>query len=101
MVLTIEPGVYMEDKFGVRIESVGIVTRHSEHRDFCFFDVVTRVPISPKLVDASLLTAEEAEWLDNYNKQCFDALAPFLQDPEDAAALRYLVEECRPLRTAN
>jgi len=98
MMLTIEPGLYIENKFGVRIESVGTVVDHPDFPGFLRFDVVTRVPISPKLVEPLLLTQTEKEWLNNYNKLCFDSLSPLLTAPEDAIALEYLKKECTPIQ---
>jgi len=61
MMLTIEPGLYIENKFGVRIESVGTVIDHPKYDKYLGFDIVTRVPISPKLVDGSMLTKFEKD----------------------------------------
>ena len=96
--LTIEPGLYLEGKHGVRIESVGVVVSHPEYQDFLSFNIVTRVPISPKLVEPSMLSQAEKAWLNAYNKICFDALSPLLQSPEDATVLAYLKKECTPLQ---
>ena len=95
--LTIEPGLYIEGKFGVRIESVGTVTKHPEYANSLCFNIVTRVPISPKLVEPSLLTDAEKTWLNNYNKLCYDSLSPLLKSPEDATVLEYLKNECKPV----
>ena len=95
--LTIEPGLYLENKFGVRIESVGIVVEDPECSDFSRFSVVTRVPISPKLVEPSMLTKDEIAWLNSFNASCLSALRPRLSRPEDAKVLAYLEKECTPV----
>jgi len=98
MMLTIEPGLYLEGQFGVRIESVGTVVQHPSYAGFLSFDVVTRVPISPKLVEPALLTSEEKAWLNSYNQLCLASLSPLLTSPDDALTLAYLQAECTPVQ---
>ena len=95
--LTIEPGLYHEGKFGVRIESVGTVIAHPKFNNFKCFSIVTRVPISPKLVEPSMLSKAEKMWLNEYNESCLETLRPLLQKPEDAFVLSYLEKECTPI----
>lgn len=64
-----EPGVYRPGAWGVRIENL-ILARPSEHSDFgrfIEFEVMTLCPIDLRTIDKSLLTPEEAEWLDRYH----------------------------------
>jgi len=52
------------------------------------FETLTYVPIDHKLIDASILTPKEREWLNDYHKICWDKLSPFLQN--DAETLQWL-----------
>ena len=97
MILTIEPGLYLPEQFGVRIESVGVVVAHPEDENISCFDIVTRVPISPKLVDASMLNETEKNWLNNFNAKCLNTLKPLLTEPDDEFVLWYLEKECTPI----
>lgn len=52
-------------------------------------------PIQQKLIDATLLTSEEVEWLNAYHQEVHDKLQPLLKD--DAQAYEYLVRETNPI----
>ncbi|MCB0252929.1 MAG: aminopeptidase P family protein [Anaerolineae bacterium] len=84
MVLTIEPGVYFEGRFGIRIENMVIVVADGgdEFGDFCSFETVTRCPIDLTLVEPSLLSDQEIAWLDDYHRCVYDTLAPHLDADE-------------------
>ena len=97
MVLTIEPGLYLPEQFGVRIESVGVVVACPEDATLSCFDVITRVPISPKLVEPSMLTDTEKKWLNDFNAKCLTTRKPLLTEASDEFVLRYLEKECSPL----
>lgn len=97
MILTIEPGLYLAEQFGVRIESVGVVVAYPEDESLSCFDVITRVPISPKLVEPSMLTETEKKWLNNFNAKCLTTLKPLLTEADDEFVLWYLEKECAPL----
>jgi Xaa-Pro aminopeptidase len=78
MILSNEPGFYVEDDFGVRVES-HMVTVPSQYEGFLKFETLSRLPIDPKLIDESLLTAEEKQWLVDHHQRiaecyrgCFD-----------------------------
>lgn len=49
-----------------------------------------------QLIDATLLTAEEREWLADYHATVLATLGPLLKD-SDREAYAYLVRETRPL----
>lgn len=69
-VVSIEPGYYVPGFGGVRIENVAIVEKHPSYAGFLHFRPLTKVGFEPCLIDQSLLTAEEKQWLDEYEKQC-------------------------------
>jgi Xaa-Pro aminopeptidase len=72
MVTTIEPGIYLEDQFGIRLENVVLVVKDekSARADSTFykFETLTLCPISLKLVKKDMLTQEEADWLNTYHR---------------------------------
>jgi len=57
------------------------------------FEVLTLAPFDQRLLEPSLLTPPEVEWIDSYHEQVFRELSPRLQEP-DAAWLR---QATRPL----
>ena len=97
MTVTDEPGIYLAGKFGVRIENTLLITPYNETEfgKFLQFEPLTLCPIDKSPVISDLLSSEEMEWLDNYHKSVYDALAPHL-DQDEAVWLR---EACLPLIT--
>ena len=71
ILLSNEPGVYIENHMGVRLENM-IVTK--ERGNFIYFDTISLVPFDNKLIDYSILTPGEKLWLKNYNEKTLDSL---------------------------
>ncbi len=86
MTVTDEPGIYLADRFGVRIENT-LLTREAvkgEFGTFLEFEPLTLCPIDLAPVDLSMLTEEEREWLNEYHRLVFDRLSPYLDEEEKA-----------------
>lgn len=66
MLLSNEPGVYMENHLGVRLENM-MITR--EKNDSIFFETISLVPFDNKFIDFSLLNGIEKSQLKNYNEK--------------------------------
>lgn len=85
-VLSNEPGYYEEGAFGIRIENVVAVRRDEtlsrEGSVFLRFETLTLCPIDRSLVNPSLMTRDELDWLDAYHQRVFNLLAPHLDDDE-------------------
>ncbi|KAF9576450.1 hypothetical protein EC968_008745 [Mortierella alpina] len=84
MTLTNEPGYYEEGQFGIRIENVLLVRKvPTKHRfggkAYYGFEHVTFVPIQTKMIERSLLSREEVEWLNRYHEECLEKVTPFLK----------------------
>lgn len=95
MTVTDEPGVYMAGRFGVRIENTMIVTPYmsTDFGDFLQLRPLTLCPIDTVPIVRPMLTGEERQWLDDYHRNVYNALAPLL-DEEDR---RWLAEATMPL----
>ncbi|OEH79820.1 putative X-prolyl aminopeptidase [Cyclospora cayetanensis] len=77
-VLSIEPGFYQDGNFGIRIENLVTVkesTLNYRGRKFLHFESLTLVPIQAKLIDFSLLSPYEVEWLDAYHQDVFNRIS--------------------------
>lgn len=94
MVLSNEPGLYREGKYGIRIENmiVCIEKKESEFGKFLGFNTLTLCPIDTSLTDTSLLSPEEKEWLNNYHLEVRNVLKPMLSS-ELAGFLEELTSE--------
>lgn len=100
MTVSNEPGYYADGRFGIRIESIVIVREvktpnNFGDKGFLGFECVTMSPIQKKLVDTTVLTAEERKWLNNYHAVTWTKVSPLLKN--DERALKWLERECTPL----
>ncbi|KAJ3042961.1 hypothetical protein HDV00_006268 [Rhizophlyctis rosea] len=100
MTVTNEPGYYQDGDFGIRIENVMLIRKVDTanrfgDRDYFGFEHVTVVPIQTKLVKVELFTAEEREWLNAYHRECYEKVAPLLQNNQQA--LQWLERETRAI----
>ncbi len=80
MVLSNEPGIYREDQHGIRTENLVLVKKHSESRwgVFLTFETLTLFPVEFSLIESSMLSPFEKEWLNNYHSRVYEKLSPFL-----------------------
>lgn len=67
MIVSIEPGFYKENSYGIRIENLAYIKKSPKHVGFLEFETLTRVPIDTKLIDESLLDDNELQWLKHQN----------------------------------
>ena len=84
MTVTDEPGVYLEGRFGVRIENTLLVVpaEETECGRFLKFEPLTWCPIDKRPVIKEMLTEEEREWLNRYHAVVYEHLSPFLNVSE-------------------
>ena len=71
MVVSNEPGYYEKNRFGIRIENLIYVKNFKNKK---FFENFTLAPIDKDLIDKSLLSKNEINWLNNYHKRVFNNL---------------------------
>lgn len=71
-VVTIEPGVYLADQGGVRVENVVIVKRHNFKEDHFVFENMSYVGYDWELIDLEQLNEDEKEYLKLYEYRCQD-----------------------------
>ena len=95
MTITNEPGIYVEDKFGIRIENLLLTIEKEQNAfgKFLAFETLTLCPIDVRPIDFSLLTAEEKAWLNNYHDSVRTALMPLLNDVADQKWLEKATEK--------
>ncbi|KAG0368496.1 hypothetical protein BGZ54_001810 [Gamsiella multidivaricata] len=83
MTLTNEPGYYEDGEFGIRIENVMLVRKADTPnnfggRNYYGFEHVTLVPIQIKMIERSLLTHNEVDWINAYHAECLAKVSSFL-----------------------
>jgi Xaa-Pro aminopeptidase len=97
MILSIEPGYYKEEEYGLRVENLALVVkdpdRTSETSPFYTFETLTLCPIELRLLNKDLLTKDEVSWLNAYHRRVRKELTPLLE--KDFAA--WLKKATRPI----
>ncbi len=99
MITSIEPGIYKPGRHGVRIENLAatVPAGDGEFGEFLTFETLTLCPIDTRLLDLSLLDANEIAWLDTYHATVLERLSPLLDDAADRA---WLAARCTRLAKA-
>ena len=84
MTVTNEPGIYLEGKFGVRIENTLLIVpaESTAFGDFLKFETLTLAPIDTAPIVLEMLSTEEREWLNNYHRRVYERLSPYLEGNE-------------------
>jgi Xaa-Pro aminopeptidase len=97
MVISNEPGYYLAGEFGIRIENLILVVPDKKFSsygsEFLTFETVSYCPIDLTLVDKSLLSPSEIQWLNQYHRQVRKMLSPLLTGKE----VRWLERATRPI----
>ena len=70
MVITLEPGIYFEGQWGIRIENVYAI--EEDQTGWMHFTPLTLIPYSRKMIDFNLLNRQEKLWINNYHRQCLE-----------------------------
>ena len=97
MITTIEPGVYKEGKYGIRIENnlVCIPAFSNSNGEFYKFETITYVPITTETLDLDLMSQEDIDWLNDYHKTVYSRLYPLIKDDKDL--VEFLTIKTRPI----
>ncbi len=94
MILSNEPGLYIENSHGIRLENELLVRKgtENEYGQFLHFEVITYVPFDLDAIDASIMRDDEKEQLNAYHKLVYDMVSPYL-DEEERMWLEYNTRE--------
>jgi len=95
MILSDEPGLYKEDRYGIRLENLVAVRPEgrTEFGEFLSFEVLTLCPFEHRLILKSLLNEQEVLMVDSYHAWVNSELSPLL-GPEER---NWLAEKTVPL----
>lgn len=102
-----EPAIYLGGKYGIRHENCVLVRPfdvqkeapsatpcdQAEQGEFQCLDTLTLCYLDTSCVVKSLLDKDELAWLNQYNKWCYDTLAPHLE----VSDREWLAEKCQAL----
>mmetsp|Transcript_27751 Transcript_27751/g.36373 ORF Transcript_27751/g.36373 Transcript_27751/m.36373 type:complete len:633 (+) Transcript_27751:32-1930(+) len=92
-----EPGYYEEGQFGVRIENISFCVQAETPHQFggnryCTFETITMCPLQTKLIEKSLLSQPEIDWVNEYHRTVRRNLLPLIKDA-DVLGQAYLIKE--------
>ena len=79
MILSNEPGYYLKNKYGIRIENL-IYVRKSDKE--LMFENLTYVPIDIDLINFKMLTKKEKNYLFEYHLNVYSKLSQYLNKKE-------------------
>lgn len=80
MVVSNEPGYYVEGEYGIRHENLIAVKewKKTEWNQFYEFETLTICPFFKNSIVKEMLTHDEVEWINEYHKFCEEKLSPHL-----------------------
>jgi Xaa-Pro aminopeptidase len=96
MILSNEPGFYLPDHYGIRLENLLLVqpaTLPDANKPFLQFETLTLAPFDRRLLQPELMTAQERAWLDAYHARVLQTIGPALDAPDR----EWLAAACAPL----
>ena len=94
MVVTDEPGIYIAGSHGIRTENELIVRKGeaNEQGQFMYFETMTFVPIDLDAINPDIMSAEDKKMLNDYHKQVFEKISPYLNEEETEWLRKYTRE---------
>ena len=97
MITSNEPGVYIEGKYGIRLENLmlckrreGRETEHMDNKEMLEFETLTMVPWDKDAIVPEMLSEEERTWLNAYHRKVEETLRPYLTEKEIKELIFYL-----------
>lgn len=91
ILMSVEPGVYIEGKFGIRLENLCLVVPHTS--GFLRLDPVTLAPFDSRALNLEMMRDDEKDWLNSYHAKVLAVLEPLLEP----AIARWLTIRCAPV----
>ncbi|OOB76809.1 MAG: peptidase M24 [Epulopiscium sp. Nuni2H_MBin003] len=84
MITTNEPGIYIENSHGIRIENELLIQEHAvnEYGKFLKFETITLAPIDIDAIEPTLMNQKEKDWLNEYHKLVYEKISPYLEEKE-------------------
>ena len=87
MIVSNEPGYYVVNEFGIRIENLLEVVNATADGSYLAFKPLTHIPIQKNLIEVDLMERFEIKWLDDYHSEVRNQVMPLLTSEESKAWL--------------
>ena len=84
MVISNEPGIYLEGRFGIRHENLVLCRKgeQNEYGQFMYLEPLTMVPFDRDAILPELMTDRELQWLNDYHRKVYETLRPYFSGDE-------------------
>jgi Xaa-Pro aminopeptidase len=85
MIVSNEPGYYRDGAFGMRCENLQVVRACGNgigETPMLEFETLTLVPFDTRLLDTTLMDANETQWLNGYHQRVLQTIGPMLSGAE-------------------
>ena len=79
MIISNEPGYYKDKSFGIRIENL-VLVKQSSLKNFYDFETLSLFPYEQNLINKSLLSLNQINWINNYHQSVYKKLSPLLEN---------------------
>lgn len=95
MITSNEPGLYIEGKYGIRIENLILCVKDqkTEYGQFMKFDTLTLVPYEREAILPEMMSDKELQALNHYHKMVYEKISPYLDTEEK----QWLSKQTAPL----
>lgn len=86
MIMSDEPGIYIAGSHGVRTENLVVCKKaeKNEYGQFMKFEYLTFVPIDLDALELSVMTDRDIVLLNDYHKEVYAKISPYLNEEEKA-----------------
>ena len=94
MILTDEPGVYIEGSHGIRLENELLVCmgEKNEYGQFMYFEPITYIPFDLDGIVPEVMNSDDIKYLNEYHKLVFEKVSPYLNEEETEWLRKYTRE---------
>ena len=91
MVITDEPGLYIEGSHGIRLENELLARKgvQNEYGQFLYFETITLIPFDLDAISLDMLNEENRKLLNDYHKRVYEEIAPHLNEEEKVFLKKY------------
>ena len=91
MVITDEPGLYIEGSHGIRLENELLARKgvQNEYGQFLYFETITLIPFDLDAISLDMLNEENRKLLNDYHKRVYEEIAPHLNEEEKTFLKKY------------
>ena len=91
MIITDEPGFYVEGSHGIRLENELLARKgeKNEYGQFMYFETISLIPFDLDAINPDMLNVEDKKLLNDYHASVYETIAPLLKEDEKEFLKKY------------